>query len=73
VGIELQLKINNDPRLKSFIRENPIWYKRLTRDPNLFKEFVIDMKNKYKITTGDRINKALNNLSMIEAFFDVLK
>jgi len=31
------------------------------------------MKNKYKITTGDRINKALNNLSMIEAFFDVLK
>ena len=30
--VDLQLKINSDPRLKSFIRENPVWYKRLNRN-----------------------------------------
>ena len=31
---EVQLKINSNPRLISFIRENPIWYKRLNRNPD---------------------------------------
>ena len=43
---EVQLKINSDPRLISFIRENPIWYKRLNRNPDLFKEFTMDMIEK---------------------------
>ena len=71
--VEVQLKINSDPRLSSFIREYPIWYKRLNRNPDLFKEFVLDMKDKYKIKTSDRINKALNNIGMVQVFLDVLK
>lgn len=71
--IENQLKIHSDPRLTSFIREYPIWYKRLNRNPDLFKEFVSDMKDKYGLKPSDRINKALNNISMIQAFLDVLK
>lgn len=70
---EVQLKINSDPRLISFIRENPIWYKRLNRNPDLFKEFTMDMKDKYKIKTSDKIAKALNNISMLQAFLDVLR
>lgn len=71
--IENQLRIHSDPRLTSFIREYPIWYKRLNRNPDLFKEFVSDMKDKYGLKPSDRINKALNNISMIQAFLDVLK
>ena len=71
--IENQLKIHSDPRLTSFIREYPIWYKKLNRNPDLFKEFVSDMKDKYGLKPSDRINKALNNISMIQAFLDVLK
>lgn len=71
--IDTQIKINNDMRLISFIRENPIWYKRLNRDPRLFKEFTLDMKDKYKLRTSDRLNKALDNISMLEAFLEVLK
>lgn len=71
--IDTQIKINNDIRLISFIRENPIWYKRLNRDPRLFKEFTFDMKDKYKLRTSDRLNKALDNISMLEAFLEVLK
>lgn len=70
---ELQIKINNDPRLVSFIRENPIWYKRLNRNPDLFKEFISDMKDKYHLRPSDRFNKALNDISMIQTFLSVLK
>ena len=71
--IEVQLKINSDPRLKAFIREYPIWYKLLNRNPLLFKEFVSDMKNKYKITTSDKLNRTLDSINMIQTFLEVLK
>ena len=71
--VEVQLKINADPRLKSFIRDYPIWYKRLNRNPRLFKEFVSDMKNKYKITTSDKLNRTLDSINMLQTFLDVLK
>lgn len=71
--VELQLKINSDQRLKRFIRENPIWYKKLNRNPDLFNEFVLDMKDKYKLKTSDKINKTLNSISMMQAFLEVLK
>lgn len=71
--IDTQIKINNDLRLKSFIRENPIWYKYLNRNPDSFKIFVSDMKDKYKLTTSDKIAKTMDNISLIEAFLDVLK
>lgn len=71
--VELQLKINADPRLKSFIREYPYWYKYLNRNPLLYKDFVNDMKEKYKLTTSDRINKTLNSISMLQTFLEVLK
>lgn len=71
--IENQLKIHSDPRLTSFIREYPIWYKRLNRNPDSFKDFVSDMKNKYKLNPTDRINNILHNVSMIQTFLDILK
>ena len=70
---ELQLKISSDPRLVSFIRQYPIWYKRLNRNPLLFREFNEDMKDKFKIRPSDKLNKTLENISMIQAFLDVLK
>lgn len=71
--VELQLKINQDPKQISFIRENPIWYKRLSRNPYLYKDFINDMKDKYKLNPSDKFNKMLNNISMIQTFLDVLK
>ena len=71
--VDLQLKINSDPRLKSFIRQYPYWYKTLNRNPNLFKEFVQDMKVKYKITTTDKLNRTLDSITMFQTFLEVLK
>lgn len=70
---EIILKINSDPRLKTFIRKYPYWYKRLNRNPLLFKEFENDMKDKFKLRPSDKLNKTLENISMIQTFLDVLK
>lgn len=71
--IDLQMKINSDNRLHNFIRENPIWYKYLNRNPDMFKVFISSMKDTYKLRTSDKISKTIDNLSMIEAFLNVLK
>ena len=71
--VDIQLKIDSDPRLKQFIRQYPIWYKRLNRNPDLFKEFTLDMKDKYKLRTSDKINQTLNSIGMLQAFLEVLR
>ena len=73
MSIDIQMRINNDPRLNSFIRENPIWYKYLNRNPDNFKDFIRNMKDTYKLNASDKISKTMDNLSMIQAFLDVLK
>lgn len=66
-------KINSDINLKRFLRENSYWYKRLNRTSSSFPYFVSDMKVKYKLTTSDKINKTMDNISMLQSFLDVLK
>lgn len=69
----IQNRLNNDINLKRFLRENSYWYKALNRNENVFPEFVNEMKIKYKLTTSDKINKTIDNISMIQSFLDILK
>ena len=69
----LQSKINGDINLKRFLRENSYWYKILNRNENTFSQFVEEMKIKYKLTTSDKINRTIDNISMIQSFLEVLK
>ena len=71
--IENQIRLSNDQMLTRFIREYPIWYKRLNRNPDLFNDMIMDMKEKYKLTTSDWINNTLNSINMLKTFLDVLK
>lgn len=73
MSLELQYRINSDPRLKQFLRENSYWYKYLNRSNTYLKPFISDMKDKYKLKTTDKINKITNNISMVRTFLDVLK
>lgn len=70
---DLQIRISSDPKLISFIRENPIWYKRLNRNPDLYKEFINDMRDKYHLKASDRFNKAINDIGMVQNVLQVLK
>ena len=73
MSLELQYRINSDPRLKQFLRENSYWYKYLNRSNTYLKPFISEMKDKYKLKTTDKINKLTNNISMVRTFLYVLK
>lgn len=71
--LEIQYKINADYNQKKFLHENSTWYKYLNRHPNYYKNFLNDMKNKYKLTPTDKLTKAIDSINMINTFLDVLK
>ena len=73
MSLDILMHINNDPFQKQFLRENSYWYKYLNRSNIYYKDFIIDMKNKYKLTTQDKINKVINNINMLNTFLEVLK
>lgn len=73
MNLNLQYRINQDQRLKQFLRENSYWYKYLNRGELYYKDFINDMKDKYKLKPTDRINKMMDNINMISSFLDVLK
>ena len=68
---DIQYKINSDINLKKFLRENSYWYKYLNRNSNSFKYFKEDMKEKYKLTTVDKINKTMDNINMLQSILDI--
>jgi len=70
---DIQQRINGDINLKKYLRENSNWYKRLNRSRDSFPYFIEEMKINYKLTTEDKINKTMDNISMIQGFLDVLK
>ena len=73
MNIGTLVKINIDPIQKQFLRENSYWYKYLNRNSKYYKDFINEMKTKYKMTTTDKINKAIDNINMVRTFLDVLK
>lgn len=73
MSIDTILKINSDPLQKRFLRENSYWYKYLNRSNMYYKDFITDMKNKYKLTPQDKLNKVIDNINMINTFLEVLK
>ena len=73
MNLNLQYQINQDPRQKKFLRENSYWYKYLNRNESYYKDFINDMKDKYKLKPTDKINKMIENIDMIRTFLDVLK
>ena len=73
MNLNLQYKINQDPKQKQFLRENSYWYKYLNRSEIYYKDFINDMKVKYKLTSADRLNKMLDSINMFSTFLDVFK
>jgi len=73
MNLNLQYKIYQDPRQHQFLRENSHWYKYLNRSELYYKDFLNDMKDKYKLKPIDKLNKISNDIEMVRTFLDVLK
>lgn len=71
--LDIQYKILEDPRQRTFLRENSYWYKYLNRSNIYYKQFLENMKDKYKLKPTDKLNKIMDNIEMVKTFLDVLK
>ena len=71
--LDLQFRIKNDERLKQFLRENSYYYKYLNRSPSYLKDVIEDMKDKYELKPSDRINKMVDNISLMNSFLEALR
>ena len=71
--LDILMKIKENPIELRFLREHSYWYKYLNRSNLYYKDFIKDMKDKYKLTTIDKLNKISNDINMFKSFLDVLK
>ena len=67
MNIEIKKKLDSNPKYLELLRMNSYWYKILNRDPNMFNNFVEELKTNYKLRTTDKINKALSTFEMVSS------
>ena len=73
MDISTQQKIFKDDMLHRYLRENSHWYKILNRHPELINDMKEEMKDKYKLNPGDKIERLGERLSMVESILKVLE
>lgn len=71
--LDVQFKLKSNPLFIKYLHENSYWYKILNRDPDMFNEFVNEVKKNYKLRPTDRINEAINTFEMLTSIFSSLK
>jgi len=72
MSIENQFYLNSNPLLKKFLHENPKYYKILNREPEFIFKMQDIMKEKYKLTLPDKIDRVKEKLDMFNTFIDIL-
>ena len=70
--LDLQFKLKSNPLYIKYLHENSHWYKILNRDPDMFNNFIEELKTNYKLRPSDRINKALSTFEMVSAIISSL-
>ncbi len=68
-----QKKVFSNNLLHRYIRENSYWYKMLNRNPMLIDKMVQEMKDKYKLNTGDKIERLQERLNFVESLLKVIE
>ena len=71
--LDIQFKIKNNQHYIRYLRENSYWYKILNRNPESFKTFEEEVKEKYGLRPTDRIEKALEAFSLIQNMISSMK
>ncbi|MCP3741753.1 YlbE-like family protein [Rossellomorea sp. BNER] len=56
--------INAKIDLKNFLREQPTWYRTLSRNPHLLQQFEIASMNHFRRTIPHRVEKFSNGVQM---------
>lgn len=70
---DIKIRIDNNPNLKRFLKENSYWYNYLNRNPNSIKYMEEEMKKRFNLTPEDKLKKMNNNITIVKEFLDILK
>ncbi|WP_413379989.1 YlbE-like family protein [Alkalihalobacillus sp. 1P02AB] len=71
--VELQQLLAEKPELRQFMRQNPIWYRKLTRNPNQIPELEKEANYFYGKTLPQRVEKMQNNLGLAMMMIEMFK
>jgi hypothetical protein len=71
--LDIQFKLKSNPNYIKYLRENSYWYKILTRNPSMFREFINEVKVNYKLRPIDKINNALSTIEMMQTIISTMK
>ena len=70
---DIVLRIRANPNLNNYLKYHSYWYKELIRNPNSIYNLEQEMKKECKLTTGDKIERMADKISMMRTFLEVLK
>ena len=70
--LDTLFKLKSNPLFIKYIHENSNWYKILNRDPDMFNEFVEEVKTNYKLRPSDKLDQALSTFEMITTILSTL-
>jgi hypothetical protein len=59
--------------LKQFVREQPLWYRKLARNPNDLQSLQIESLHYYKKTIPDHVEKFSNSVQMAQMMFQMFQ
>lgn len=65
--------LNNKQELKKFIREQPIWYRKIARNPYDLQSLEIESLHYFKKTIPHQVEKFSNNVQMASMMFYMLQ
>jgi YlbE-like protein len=73
---EVQEHIRANKELQRFIREQPYWFRKLSRNPTDLESLEIDMMNYYQKTIPHKVQQFSNSIqmaSMMIGMFQAMK
>ena len=71
--LDLQMELAKNEKMAKLLKENSYWYKELNRTPESYKQFVSEMKIKYKLRPSDKVSEVIDNIDLISTVLQTLK
>ena len=71
--LDIQYNLKSNPIYMEYLHSHSYWYKILTREPSFLNDFILEAKKYYQIRPTDRLNKALNTISLLQNVLATLK
>lgn len=66
-------KLEDSPEYYNYLKENSEWIKVLKKHPEKYNDFVKYVKKKYHLRAQDKVNNAINNISVLSGVLSSIK